>query len=77
MVDKVEIIDKVREIVGRYENVSIKEDDNLEKIDVSDLSKVQIAMELERVFCIDFELEDITKLKTVNDIVTFIENQNS
>ncbi len=77
MVEKVEIINKVKEIVSRYEVSDLSEDDRLDKIQISDLSKVQIAMEIERVFDVQFDLNDVTSVKTVSDLVKIIEEQNS
>ncbi len=74
---KVDILNKVKEIVSRYEVCDLEIVDNIDNINVSDLSKVQIAMEIERVFGVEFDFGDITKLRTVNELVTFIEEQNS
>ncbi len=77
MYQKEDIIKKVKEIVGRYDAQSVLTDENIDMIEVYDLSKVQIAMEIERVFGVEFDLGDITKVRTISDLVKVIEEQNS
>ncbi len=76
MIEKIDIINRVKEIVSRYEATDIGNEDKLEDINVTDLSKVQIAMEIERVFGVEFNLGDLTKLQTVKDLVVFIEKNS-
>ncbi len=78
MDSKLDIINKVKEIVGRYEVIDeLSEYECLESLLIADLSKVQIAMELERVYDIEFDLSMISSFKTVGDLVSFIEREKS
>ncbi len=72
MTKKEDIIIKVKEIIRKYEEVNISSEDELERINISELSKVQISMEVERVFGIEFELEQISNIITVGDLVAYI-----
>ncbi len=79
MITKNEILVKVKEIVSRYEvsnelSKELTENDNLSEVHISDLSRVQIAMELERVFDVEFDINMISRLNTINDLVSFIES---
>ncbi len=78
METKNDILNKVKEVVGRYEDIkSISNEDSLNELKISDLSKVQISMEIERIFDVDFDINMISNIKNVADLVSFIENAKS
>ncbi len=55
----------------------LTEDSLMNELVIEDLSKVQVIMEVERVFNVEFELMDLNRIRTVEDIVMFIEKYNS
>ncbi len=74
------------EILKILKNILLKYDKNIEglteeglltEFTIEDLSKVQVVMEVERIFDVEFDIIDIEKFKTVNDIIEFVENYNS
>lgn len=72
------IKDKVLDIVGKYDNsiTEVDDEDVLLEIEIEDLSKIQITMEIERLFNVEFELTDIENINKVKDLVSFIEAYN-
>lgn len=70
-------IDKVKELLAAQLNISqdkIKEDSKLvEDLGADSLDMVEMLMTLEDEFGISISDEDALKLKTVSDIVTYIE----
>ncbi len=70
-------IDKVKELLAAQLNISqdkIKEDSKLvEDLGADSLDMVEMLMTLEDEFGISISDEDALKLKTVSDIVSYIE----
>lgn len=70
-------IDKVKELLAAQLNISqdkIKDDSKLvEDLGADSLDMVEMLMTLEDEFGISISDEDALKLKTVSDIVTYIE----
>lgn len=73
-----EIYEKVKMVI--VENLGVDEDEltedtNLiEDLKIDSLDMVELAMELEDEFDMSIEDEEMEKLKTVKDIVEYIEN---
>ncbi len=74
-----EILVSLVDILKKYDkNVLNCEDEmKIEKLKIEDLSKVQVIMEVERKFDVEFDILDLQKIRAVKDIVDFIENFNS
>ena len=77
MADKVNTIDKVKEIIAKQLSVKpeeIKNDSNIaEELGADSLDLVEILMSLEDEFGISIPDEAIPEIKTINDVVAFIE----
>ena len=78
MADKANTIDKVKDIVAKQLSVKpeeIKNDSNIaEELGADSLDLVEILMSLEDEFGISIPDEAIPNIKTIADIVAFIEN---
>ncbi|MBR3885363.1 MAG: acyl carrier protein [Clostridia bacterium] len=79
MADKVNTIDKVKEIIAKQLSVKpeeIKNDSNIaEELGADSLDLVEILMSLEDEFGISIPDEAIPQIKTINDVVAFIEKK--
>lgn len=54
--------------------IDIKDDSDLElDLMVDSLDRSEIFLEIEKVFCINFNKEEIQNISTVNDIITAID----
>jgi acyl carrier protein len=73
------VFEKVKEIIVDelgVEEEEVKLESNLqEDLDADSLDIVQLAMEIEEAFDIQISAEDQKKIKTVQDIVTYV-NEN-
>lgn len=76
--DEKNIKEKLFSIVSKYDSSisEIDDEDVLLEVKIDDLSKTQIAMEIERTFDIEFEFEDIGKIEKAKDLVDFIVTYN-
>ena len=78
MADKANTIDKVKDIIAKQLSVKpeeIKNDSNIaEELGADSLDLVEILMSLEDEFGISIPDEAIPNIKTINDIVDFIQN---
>ncbi len=74
---KGKLLQEIKEIINKYDKSvqNIKDADFLSEVIIDELSKVQIIMEIERKFNIDFDIEDFQKFKTVSDLVGYIEEK--
>ena len=79
MADKANTIDKVKDIVAKQLSVKpeeIKNDSNIaEELGADSLDLVEILMSLEDEFGISIPDEAIPQIKTINDVVAFIEKK--
>ncbi len=77
--NKIEILDKLNYVLVKYDSTmcKINNESILEELEIEDLSKVQIIMEVERIFNIEFDLGDLSNISSVGDLVNFIENQQN
>ena len=79
MADKTNTIGKVKEIIAKQLSVKvddIKNDSNIaEELGADSLDLVEILMSLEDEFGISIPDEAIPQIKTINDVVAFIENK--
>ncbi len=68
---------EIKDIINKYDKSikNIKEEDFINEIIADELSKVQIIMEIERKFGIDFDIEDLERFKTTNDLIEYIEEK--
>ena len=77
MADKTNTIDKVKDIISKQLSVKpeeIKNDSNIaEELGADSLDLVEILMSLEDEFGISIPDEAIPEIKTINDVVAFIE----
>ena len=71
------VADQVKEIIAEELSVSpdgLKDSSNFDSdFQMDSLTKVQLIMELEEKFGIDIPEEDLDKLRTVGDVVAYIE----
>ena len=67
------IAERVTQIVANIEQVESKPPDEPLKCD--SLDKTYIAMELEEAFGVEVDIDNLPELKTINDIVKFVEAQ--
>ncbi|MGL4383322.1 MAG: acyl carrier protein [Bacilli bacterium] len=71
--------DKIKEIISDILDVevaSINDDASiLDDLGADSIAIMEIVMELEEEYSLDVDTEDIPKLKTVNDIVAYIESK--
>ena len=71
--------EKIKEIIGEILELNaneINEEANiLDDLGADSIAVMEIVMELESEYNLEIETEDIPKFKTVNDIVTYIENK--
>ncbi len=51
----------------------INHNTNIDSIKIDELSKVQICMEIERKFDVEFDIDKISELETVKDIIMFLD----
>ena len=79
MADKAKTIDKVIDIIAKQLSVKpeeIKNDSNIaEELGADSLDLVEILMSLEDEFGISIPDEAIPQIKTINDVVAFIEKK--
>ncbi len=79
MADKASTIDKVKDIIAKQLSVKaeeIKNDSNIaEELGADSLDLVEILMSLEDEFGISIPDEAIPQIKTINDVVAFIEKK--
>ena len=79
MAGKANTIDKVKEIIANQLSVKpeeIKNDSNIaEELGADSLDLVEILMSLEDEFGISIPDEAIPQIKTINDVVAFIEKK--
>jgi len=79
MADKAKTIDKVKDIIAKQLSVKpeeIKNDSNIaEELGADSLDLVEILMSLEDEFGISIPDEAIPQIKTINDVVAFIEKK--
>ena len=79
MADKTNTIDKVKDIIAKQLSVKpeeIKNDSNIaEELGADSLDLVEILMSLEDEFGISIPDEAIPQIKTINDVVAFIEKK--
>ena len=79
MADKAKTIDKVKDIISKQLSVKpeeIKNDSNIaEELGADSLDLVEILMSLEDEFGISIPDEAIPQIKTINDVVAFIEKK--
>ncbi len=79
MADKVNTVNKVKEIIAKQLSVKpeeIKNDSNIaEELGADSLDLVEILMSLEDEFGISIPDEAIPQIKTINDVVAFIEKK--
>lgn len=71
------IIDNLKKIILKYDNkiLDLTDEEFLEFRELDDLSKVQVSMEIERFFCIEFEMEDVYESMTMVNIIDVIKNK--
>ncbi len=74
-----EILTGLNEIIRKYDKHFSDYDNDLanEELQIDDLSKVQVVMEVERKFGVEFDILDMHKIRSVKDLVDFIEKLTS
>lgn len=72
-----ETIKKLRGIIKEYDSgINLLTDDEFLKYDsLNDLSKIQVAMEIERKFEVDFEFQDVYEVVSVEKLIEIIKNK--
>ncbi len=68
-------INELKDILNKYciNTKGIDQNTNIEDIKIDDLSKVQICMEVERKFDVEFDIDKINEFETVRDILMFLD----
>ena len=81
MADKANTLEKVKDIIAKQLSVKpeeIKNDSNIaEELGADSLDLVEILMSLEDEFGISIPDEAIPQIKTINDVVAFIEGEKA
>ncbi len=74
-----EIIRQLQSILIKYgiDTGTTDECQKIETMEIDELSKVQIAMDVERIFKVEFDLECIYELGEVKDVVDYIQKHLS
>ncbi len=75
--NKKEIIENLYSVILKYDKYvsELKDDMKIEDVKIDELSKVQIVMEVERIFDVEFDIGNMHNIKTVGEIAEFIENR--
>ena len=72
------MFEKICEIINEKMDIDVSEiskDSTFESLDMDSLDMVEIIMDLEEAF--DVELEDAQDLKTISDLMDFIEKKQA
>ena len=72
------MFEKICEIINEKMDIDVSEiskDSTFESLDIDSLDMVEIIMDLEEAF--DVELEDAQDLKTISDLMDFIEQKQA
>ncbi|MBQ3273916.1 MAG: acyl carrier protein [Christensenellaceae bacterium] len=72
------MFEKICEIINEKMDIDVSEiskDSTFESLDIDSLDMVEIIMDLEEAF--DVELEDAQDLKTISDLMDFIEKKQA
>jgi len=75
-----EVFEKVKSLISEQLDVDEEQldmDTTFEDIDADSLDVVELVMALEEEFNLEISDEEVEKIKTVGDIVSYIENQIS
>ncbi len=77
--NKNEIINNLKVILKKYDKTftDFNDETKFEDLKIDELSKVQVVMEVERKFDVEFDILDLQNIRLVKDIVEFIEKSNS
>ena len=71
--------EKIKEIIGEILDLDVSEISEdasiLDDLGADSIAVMEIVMELESEYDIEIDTEDIPKFKTINDIITYIENK--
>lgn len=68
-----DVKEEVRKIISKRIDVSgLKEDDNLSSLGLDSLDLVEVMLEIEEVFSIEFANEEIEQCKTFKDMLDLI-----
>ena len=69
-------IEKIKEILAKKINVdNLGADDDLSKLGLDSLDLVEIVMDVEEVFGVQFEMDEIKNFRTINDVVKSLESK--
>ena len=70
------IKEEVSKILAKRVDVSsLKEDDNLSALGLDSLDLVEVMLEIEEVFHIEFDSNEIEEAKTLRDVLNLIEKK--
>ena len=70
------IKEEVSKILAKRVDVgSLKEDDNLTALGLDSLDLVEVMLEIEEVFHIEFDSNEIEEAKTLRDVLNLIEKK--
>ena len=70
-------LDKIRALIAKYKNIDIdlvKPESTFEELELDSLDMFQILFEAEEAFNIDLVNADYENIKTVQDILNFLED---
>ena len=71
-----DIREKVKEIISKRCNIeNINEEDDLSKLGLDSLDLVEAMLEIEEVFNIEFDNDEIANLKTIKEVLALIEKK--
>ena len=71
-----DIREKVKEIISKRCNIeNINEEDDLSKLGLDSLDLVEAMLEIEEVFNIEFDNDEIANLKTIKEVLILIEKK--
>ena len=71
------IKEEVSKIIAKRVDVSaLKEDDNLTALGIDSLDFVEVMLEIEEVFHIEFDSNEIEEAKTLRDVLNLIEKKS-
>jgi len=71
-----DVKEKVKEIIQKRANIeNISEDDDLSALGLDSLDLVEVMLEIEEAFNIEFSNEEIEEIKLLKDVLLLIEKK--
>ena len=69
------IQERLAKIFSKYNNATLAKETSLKELGLDSLDLVEVMMEIEEEFSIQFEDEEMISLKTIGDVFALIESK--